>query len=141
MSPGTKDDRRFVFQGECTPRVTRESILKYPITTQLLTDDPPRTHTDDGTKYVGKKQGSPYDPFAGVSREQFRSTGAAGIPSPDPAATVATRGDGGEVNFVWERGDGASVPNRGNPGEFILIIFYTGNRIDVVSYLQTSRIF
>jgi hypothetical protein len=123
------------------PRVTRESILKYPITTQLLTDDPPRTHTDDGTKYVGKKQGSPYDPFAGVSREQFRSTGAAGIPSPDPAATVATRGDGGEVNFVWERGDGASVPNRGNPGEFILIIFYTGNRIDVVSYLQTSRIF
>ena len=136
-----EDDRRFVFQGECTPRVTRESILKYPITTQLLTDDPPRTHTDDGTKYVGKKQGSPYDPFAGVSREQFRSTGAAGIPSPDPAATVATRGDGGEVNFVWERGDGASVPNRGNPGEFILIIFYTGNRIDVVSYLQTSRIF
>ena len=90
---------------------------------------------------MGKKQGSPYDPFAGVSREQFRSTGAAGIPSSDPRATVATRGDGGEVNFVWERGDGASVPNRGNPGEFILIIFYTGNRIDVVSYLQTSRIF
>ena len=69
----------------------------------------------EGTEYVGKKAGAPYDPFAGVARERFRTDGSAGVPSPDPRATVGTRGDGGEPEFIWERGDGASVPNRGNP--------------------------
>ena len=69
----------------------------------------------DGTEYVGKKAGAPYDPFAGVTREQLSTGGSAGVPTPDPRASARTRGDGGEPTFIWERGDGASVPNRGNP--------------------------
>lgn len=79
----------------------------------------------DASAYVGQRPGAPYDPFEGVSPADVSSAGSSPVsggsshPPPDPRKTAAgpgrTRGDGGESAWVWERGDGARVPTRGDP--------------------------
>ena len=80
----------------------------------------PHVAWTEGTAYVGQKTGAPYDPFDGVSPlDLTRGDGyPSSVPAPDPLRTAGgsqrTRGDGGETAFVWERGDGARVPSRGD---------------------------
>ena len=68
----------------------------------------------EGTEYVGKAPGAPYDPFAGIVPGDI-ATYPDGVPVPDPSASVASRGDAGAPAWIWERGDGARVPSRGDP--------------------------
>ena len=49
-----------------------------------------------------EKAGAPYDPFAGVTREQL-STGGPPESQPRIRGRRRTRGDGGEPTFIWER--------------------------------------
>ena len=74
----------------------------------------PWIHTVEGTEAVGRARGARYDPLAGIVAG-YVATYPDGVPVHDPSVSVASRGDAGEPAWIWERGDGARVPNRGDP--------------------------
>ena len=62
----------------------------------------------EGTEYVGKAPGAPYDPFAGIVPGDI-ATYPDGVPVPDPSASVASRGDAAP-----RRGFGNAATARGS---------------------------